>query len=227
MDEHFISQLLAGAMAQLLSQPLIWLLIAVAIAALLLKNYSRTLKGRLGEWGLSKILHSRCGEQCAILDDVTLMVSDGDSTQIDHIIISPFGIFVIETKLYKGRIYGKESDRQWTQKISKNTYKFQNPFRQNYKHVKAIESLFPEVGLENIYSVVVMLGECEWASKSKPAALFTSGRQAADHINDKITTGQHLFEVTSINERIQEKRLQRGVRTNRKHIDNLRRNKEA
>ncbi|WP_406947112.1 nuclease-related domain-containing protein [Klebsiella quasipneumoniae] len=141
------------------------------------------------------------------LDDVTLVVSEGDTTQIDHIVVAPTGIFVVETKFYKGRIYGKESDKQWTQKIFKNTYKFQNPFRQNYKHVKAIEALLPNIGLANIHSVVVMLGECEWASKDRPAALFTSGWKAADYINDMIASGQKVLDVEEASARLQSLRL--------------------
>ncbi|EAP4202160.1 MULTISPECIES: nuclease-related domain-containing protein [Gammaproteobacteria] len=74
--------------------------------------YSRNIKGRFGEWALSKILHNRCGLECVVLDDVTLVVSEGDTTQIDHIVVAPAGIFVVETKFYKGRIYGKESDKR-------------------------------------------------------------------------------------------------------------------
>lgn len=227
MPENFISQLFGGVLASLISQPLIWLLFAVAVAASFLRMFSRNIKGRFGEWALSKILHNRCGQECVVLDDVTLVVSEGDTTQVDHIVIAPTGIFVVETKFYKGRIYGKESDKQWTQKIFKSTYKFQNPFRQNYKHVKAIEALLPNVGLANIHSLVVMLGECEWASKDRPAALFTSGWKAADYINDMIASGQKVLDVEEASARLQSLRLQRGLRTNRDHIENLRRNNEV
>ena len=71
--------------------------------------------------------------------NVTLPTPDG-TTQIDHIFVSPYGIFVVETKNMKGWIFGSEKQSQWTQKIFKQTFKFQNPLRQNYKHVKALEA---------------------------------------------------------------------------------------
>ncbi len=142
-------------------------------------------------------------------------------------IVSVYGVFVVETKNMKGWIFGGQHQKQWTQKIFKHSSKFQNPFRQNYKHVKAIEALLPNIGLANIHSVVVMLGECEWASKDRPAALFTSGWKAADYINDMIASGQKVLDVEEASARLQSLRLQRGLRTNRDHIENLRRNNEV
>ncbi len=63
------------------------------------KVFSRHIKGKIGEWALSKILNKKCGNNCIVLDDVTLEVSDGDTTQVDHVVISPAGIFVVETKV--------------------------------------------------------------------------------------------------------------------------------
>ncbi|MCV3265114.1 NERD domain-containing protein (plasmid) [Vibrio harveyi] len=162
--------LFIGAFGELLNQPTTWMLILAVTLLFVAKVFSRHIKGKIGEWALSKILNKKCGNNCIVLDDVTLEVSDGDTTQVDHVVISPAGIFVVETKHYKGWIYGKESDQFWTQKIFKRSYKFQNPFRQNYKHVKAIQSLLPSIPQEAFYSIVVMVGECEWRSKNTPKA---------------------------------------------------------
>lgn len=40
-------------------------------------------------------------EEYIVLHDLLLPYKDG-TTQIDHVIISPYGIFVIETKNYTG-----------------------------------------------------------------------------------------------------------------------------
>lgn len=66
------------------------------------------------------------------IHNVTLP-TEGGSTQIDHIFVSRFGVFVVETKNMKGWIFGSERQAMWTQKIYKKTYKFQNPLRQNYQ----------------------------------------------------------------------------------------------
>ncbi|WP_350617509.1 nuclease-related domain-containing protein, partial [Pseudomonas sp. HY7a-MNA-CIBAN-0227] len=75
-------------------------------------------------------------------NNVTLPLPNGGSTQIDHVIVSIYGIFVIETKNYKGWIFGNEKQRQWTQAFPNGRkYKFQNPLRQNYLHIKTLADL--------------------------------------------------------------------------------------
>ena len=61
-----------------------------------------------------------------------IIPSNNGTTQIDHIVVSPFGLFIVETKNYKGWIYGSESQSNWTQVIYKSKYSFQNPLRQTH-----------------------------------------------------------------------------------------------
>ena len=73
------------------------------------------------------------------LNDITLALGDGSTTQIDHLIISRYGIFVIETKNMSGWIFGSEKNAQWTQCFPNGKkFRFQNPIRQNYRHLCAI-----------------------------------------------------------------------------------------
>lgn len=55
-------------------------------------------------------------------------------------VVSPYGIFVIETKNYNGEIKGARGDNQWS--VS-NRFKMYNPIMQNYGHIKALEALLP------------------------------------------------------------------------------------
>ena len=43
------------------------------------------------------------------MNHVTLRM-DGGTTQVDHILVSRFGVFVIETKDYSGWIFANESE---------------------------------------------------------------------------------------------------------------------
>ena len=92
-----------------------------------------------------------------LIKDVTLLTDDG-TTQIDHIIVSRYGVFVIETKNMKGWIFGSANQKTWTQKIYKHTHKFQNPLHQNYKHVKTLEALL-DIPSSAIHSLVVFVGD--------------------------------------------------------------------
>ena len=78
-------------------------------------NLKSKFKGWLGEkitgtinWAL---LNGKIYRQ---LNDVTLGLQDGTTTQIDHLVISVYGVFVIETKNMSGWIYGDSKDAKWT-----------------------------------------------------------------------------------------------------------------
>lgn len=79
-------------------------------------------------------------DEYTIFNDL-LFQSNGRSTQIDHIVVSPYGVFVIETKGYKGWIMGGENAEYWTQVIYKSKHQFYNPIRQNEGHVRFLRHL--------------------------------------------------------------------------------------
>lgn len=94
------------------------------------------------------------------VNNVTLATSSG-TTQIDHIIVSRYGVFVIETKNMTGWIYGQETQPTWTQSFPRAKFQFQNPLFQNYRHIKSLEEV---LGLPNsmFHSVVCFVGNtCE------------------------------------------------------------------
>lgn len=99
-------------------------------------------QGRSGENFVSKKLHELDSERYKIIDDV-LLPSNGNTktTQIDHVVVSNFGIFCIETKMYSGWIFGSAHQQYWTQVIYHSKTRFYNPLRQNYAHMKAVEDL--------------------------------------------------------------------------------------
>lgn len=70
-------------------------------------------------------------------DNIIIPTTNG-TTQNDHILVSKFGIFVIETKNMKGWIFADQYQPQWTQLIHGRKYKFQNPLRQNFRHTKCL-----------------------------------------------------------------------------------------
>ena len=109
----------------------------IAIAFIRLKRAS--IRGRWGEKRISSIL-SFLPEGYVLYDDVYLEVK-GRSVQIDHVIISRYGVFVIETKNYTGWIYGTERSEYWTKNMYGNKYQFRNPLKQNYSHIKSLEAL--------------------------------------------------------------------------------------
>src|SRR5690606_36774287 len=118
---------------------------------------SRWAKGYIGELLVRLFAHWQLDKQTyRRLHNVTLNTPDG-TTQIDHVFLSPYGIFVLETKNMGGWIFGSEKQPQWTQKLYKRSFKFQNPLRQNYKHLKALEAAL-SVSPEHLHSVITFVG---------------------------------------------------------------------
>lgn len=154
MPPNFANQILAAFLPWILLFGLLSIL-ATAFRVILWPK----LKGRLGEAGIN-FLARRFLDQAVyhLIPDVMLPTPDG-TTQIDHVIVSRYGIFVLETKNYKGWIYGDERAAQWTQVNFKRKDRFQNPLRQNYKHTKTLADLtgVPE---EYFKSLVVFAGDC-------------------------------------------------------------------
>ncbi len=96
-------------------------------------------KGRYSEKLVSNKIQD-LPKEYVIFNDL-LFESNGFSTQIDHIIVSPYGIFVIETKGYKGWILGGENSEYWTQTIYKSKHGFYNPIKQNAGHIRFLRHL--------------------------------------------------------------------------------------
>lgn len=76
-------------------------------------------------------------------------------TEIDEVIVSPYGIFCIEYKAHVGYIFGSRANTSWTQCKYDGHHKLYNPLLQNYKHVKALEKLLSNDVKVPIHSLVV------------------------------------------------------------------------
>jgi hypothetical protein len=118
------------------------LAIVICAAVLLLKWKLPYLIGKSGENFVSRELSRLDPRSYTTLNDL-MLPSNGNTatTQIDHVVVSNFGIFCIETKSYKGWIFGNAQQKYWTQAIYRYRKKFYSPLRQNYAHIKAVEAL--------------------------------------------------------------------------------------
>lgn len=151
--------------------------------------------------------------------NVTLPTPDG-TTQIDHIFISPFGIFVVETKNMKGWIFGGESQPQWTQRVFKKSFKFQNPLRQNYKHVKALEAVL-DVPPRSIHSIVVFVGGSIF--KTPMPANVTMGGAYIAYIKSFSEPVLSEAQVKYAISQLESRRLEPTRETHRQHVEMLKR----
>jgi len=75
-------------------------------------------KGKLGEKEMSRYLKRLPISEYIVLNDIMLENEFGKTCQIDHVVLSIYGIFVIETKNYKGWIFGGENSEEWLHQLS-------------------------------------------------------------------------------------------------------------
>lgn len=190
----------------------LWYLIPFFVFVVLVR--SAWFKGVMGEfiinvfakWKLDNAVYH-------LLKNVTLPTEDG-TTQIDHIIVSVYGVFVVETKNLKGWIFGSPNQKMWTQQIFKHKNQFQNPLHQNYKHSKTLQSLL-SLEENQIHSVVVFIGDSTF--KTAMPDNVTYGMSYIRYIlskTEKVLTPQAVLEITQI---IETGRLARSLKTNREH----------
>ena len=89
-----------------------------------------------------------------------IIPSSNGTAQMDHIVVSPFGIFIIETKNRGGWIYGGKRQANWTQTFYSKKFPFQNPLKQVYRHKKVLAN-FLNIDDSLIHTVVYFVGRCE------------------------------------------------------------------
>ena len=128
------------------------------------------------------------------INNVTLATSNG-TTQVDHIIVSRFGIFVVETKNMSGWIFGDEKSPQWTQSMpGGKRFQFQNPLHQNNKHVKVLQE-FRGIEDEKIFSVVMFWGEAEFKTPMPPNVMTHGYVPYIKSKCDVLFTGEEMDDI--------------------------------
>ena len=108
-----------------------------------------------------------------VLNNVVLKTFNR-TTQIDHIVVSKYGLFAIETKNYRGDIYGNDNRQEWTQIIVTDvTYRrkwyktytyvtknhFYNPVKQSLSHTKAIKRVLHNYPNLMVVPIIVFAGD--------------------------------------------------------------------
>lgn len=198
----------------------VYLGLALAFAVLARLLRSPRFKGWRGERAVQAAIRRQLNPLIYVdMHNVTLPTADGGSTQIDHLIFSPYGLFVLETKNYQGWIFGTEKQREWTQQIFRKRSRFQNPLRQNYKHVKTLQSLL-DIAPEHLHSVIAFVGDCEF--KTEMPAHVTRGLGFVGHIQSFAEPVWSPEQMQALLDKLEELRLQPDRATDRRHVAHVR-----
>jgi len=122
----------------------------------------------IGEALVIREIHRVGGHGGHLVNNVTIKVGATDrTTQIDHILVAPTGIYVIETKHYDGWIYGDPRRREWRQVFYRKKIPMNNPVFQNHGHVAELQRALglPATHFKNL---VVFSGRAEFKTDLGP-----------------------------------------------------------
>lgn len=118
----------------------IFLWLVVLILFILSTFFIVQIRGWIGENAVRRRIRKLPQEDYRVINNVLLPYKNG-TTQIDHVVVSKYGIFVLETKYMKGKIYGNEKGHDWQKYSHGRCVNFRNPFHQNYGHIMGLKSL--------------------------------------------------------------------------------------
>ena len=178
------------------------------------------LKGHVGELSISLRLKRLNKKEYIALNDVLLKIGES-STQIDHIVITKSGIYVIETKNLKGWIHGHENSEYWKQTIYHQKYSFKNPVKQNSIHVYALRKILLDFPHIKYHPIVVFTGSAvlknvtNWSPVIYSYQLIRTIREKEEEIN------LSFDQMVNISDRLNRIRLQ-GNKERRAHVRRIR-----
>lgn len=157
---------------------LIFLIIIILVYAKRMKDYKDSayyqvtkapylsIRHDLGKWGeylTYRHLKKFENDGAKFLFNVYIPKENGETTEIDVLMISKKGIFVFESKNYSGWIFGSEKQKNWYQTLPEGRGKshkehFYNPIMQNRSHIKHLKAF---IGEEiTMYSIIVFSERC-------------------------------------------------------------------
>lgn len=183
---------------------IIWIICIVAVAIVIVFGVLTQLKstrGKYGELVVRGILWSLPREY-RVFNDVRFYVGRS-LCQIDHLVISRYGIFVIETKSYFGLTVGDSAQSMWQRHVLGMHYKTRSPLIQNQRHVELLMSKYPEIISclnEAIYSVVVFgFGSLvRMTDKAKNVMTIFSLRRYILRFSSKVLTDMQYQEICNL-----------------------------
>ncbi|MBQ7410094.1 MAG: NERD domain-containing protein [Clostridia bacterium] len=188
--------------------------IIIFILLILVTVFYKKIRGFMGEFWVKQELKKLPKYKYIILNDIMIKSSKG-THQIDHIIISIYGIFVVEMKNYYGLITGEEHQNKWIQHLGKNKYYFNNPIHQNYGHIKALEELL-NFSEDKFISIICISNQAKIKVKAKNVTQL-------DFVNDLIKSYNNeiiIEDLSKIKNKIEQNNItDKEIR--KSHIKNI------
>lgn len=85
------------------------------------------------------------------------LVPGRDETWVDHVVVSVYGVFIIDIREAAGWISGAAGDKTWSRRYLHRVEEFENPLLANQPNVRALCSRFG-LGEKQVRPVIVFAG---------------------------------------------------------------------
>jgi hypothetical protein len=192
---------------------ILFIVLAVSIGVLIIWLKLPSTKGLIGELFVKNQL-KQLAQHYKGLSFHNLMFSEGEkSTQLDNLLITNKGVYVIEVKNYSGRIYGDQNQDQWYQTIrydnkrkgkrgktytkthiAKNS--FFNPIKQNLIHVNAIKSYIESLKGLPLFNIVVFTNQSDLSNlEMKDESAYVINRRNLNKLVEQIEKKNSLAKI--------------------------------
>lgn len=204
---------------------MIYVLLAVFVFILISLQMLKSpkVKGRIGESSVRRKLRKLDSEEYKVLHDLMIRRANGRTSQIDHVVISRYGVFVIETKNYKGWIMGSEKSEYWTQVLYRRKERLYSPIRQNYGHIKALEEHLQD-GTIPFVSIVAFTARAELKLKEMTTDVVYATDLAAtiQKYKDAVLSDE---QVRQVREALSSQNIH-ALKERKKHVSDIKQNLE-
>jgi Nuclease-related domain/Topoisomerase DNA binding C4 zinc finger len=213
---------------------LIFVVVPFLFIKALLKGKHRVSKGEAGENLVRKYIEKLAeyeGYEISAFHDLYIPKGDSTTSQIDHVMVTDKGIFVIETKNYEGWIFGSEKAPHWTQTIYKHKQRFQNPLHQNYGHIESLKAFLGEKFTDiPYYSVVIFTNRSELKLKepfNKSDVINPEGlKRVVDQYPGMVLSLFSQQEIRVKLKVLQKRDKEHILEVQRAHVEGIRKQKE-
>jgi len=190
---------------------------------LLLQPAMPRLAQRFGSWRVHNLLkRSLPASHYSVFHNVVLPAGpDGSPAPrcIDHVVVSPYAIFVIESRHLAGWISGSAGDAEWTRTRFLAKLTFPNPLRQAHSHSAALRDF---LGLEGagLHTLVVFTGDARFCSAMPANVTQLGGLMAFVQVRTREQLG--FDEAKRVADLLKTSRPSPGAETAAAHLTTLR-----
>lgn len=157
-----------------------------------------------------------------LINNLIFEDDNGYSSEIDHILITRGGVFIIETKSNKGTIIGNVEDEYWTciKKVYQDDKKLINPIVQNQRHINHLKRMFKNTPPKMTSMIIFPTADVSQID----SPLVFNLRQAIEKIEELTRSNKYSDEfVERIYKQLEYIRNEYGI-SKKQHEDNISKN---